>query len=44
LRVAVFRVSGKPYEIRFSDSHTLPAAAFFQQKLWEFDQLNGRID
>jgi Family of unknown function (DUF5329) len=31
-------ISGKPYEIRFSDGSVVPSAAFLRQKLLEFDR------
>jgi len=31
-------VSGRPYEIRFSDGRVIPSADFLQQKLLEFDK------
>jgi len=34
-------VSGKPYEIRFSDGRVVPAAAFLRQKLLQFDTQNA---
>ncbi len=37
-------VSGRPYEIRFSDGRVLPSASFLRQRLIEFDQQNGRAD
>jgi hypothetical protein len=35
-------MSGKPYEIRFSDGRVVSSAAFLRQKLLEFDRQNGR--
>ena len=34
-------VSGRPYEIRFSDGRVVPSALFLRQKLMEFDKENG---
>ena len=35
-------VSGKPYEIRFSDGHVVRSADFLRQRLTDFDRANGR--
>ena len=37
-------VSGRPYEIRFSDGRVVPSADFLQEKLKEFDEEHGRSD
>ena len=37
-------ISGKPYEIRFSDGRVVRSADFMQEKLREFDEENGRKD
>jgi len=34
-------VSGKPYEIRFSDGHVMSSAEFLRQKLAQFDSQNA---
>ena len=34
-------VSGKPYEIRFSDGHVMSSAEFLRQKLLQFDAQNA---
>jgi hypothetical protein len=37
-------VSGRPYEIRFSDGQVVLSADFLRQKLLEFDKENGTAD
>jgi hypothetical protein len=37
---SVSSVSGRPYEIRFSDGRVVSAADFLRQKLMEFDKQN----
>ena len=37
-------VSGKPYEIRFSDGRVVRSADFLEEKLRDLDKQNGRSD
>lgn len=39
---SVSSVSGKPYEIRFSDGRVVPSGDFLRQELAEFDKKNER--
>lgn len=41
---SVSSVSGRPYEIRFSDGRVVRSGDFLRQKLLKFDKLNGRPD